>query len=92
MFIHKVLFKIKKKYVSVYIKDCKVWKKEAKKHPGFLGCHTLSRTNQKDQYAALYLWKTENDHSRFMKKQHDRLVSVSRCPVEVIGYYNFKTI
>ena len=92
MFIHKVLFKIKKKDVSVYVRDCKMWAKEAAKHPGFLGCHTLLRTNEKDQYASLYLWKAENHHNRFMGKHHDRLVSLSKCPVSVVGYFNFKTI
>ena len=92
MFIHKVLFKIKKKDVPVYLRDCKLWGKEARKHSGFLGCHALLRVGEKDQYAALYLWKAEIQHSRFMKKHHDRLVSLSRCPVKVLGYYNFKTI
>ncbi len=92
MFIHKVLFKIKKKDVRTYTRDCKMWAREAAKHPGFLGCHTLERTNEKDQYASLYLWKNEAFHSRFMKKHHDRLVSLSKCPVSVVGYFNFKTI
>ncbi len=92
MFIHKVLFKIKKKDVPTYVRDCKLWKKEAGKHPGFIASHTLMRTNEKDQYASTYVWKTEGHHSRFMKKHHDRLVSLSKCPVEVVGYYNFKTI
>ena len=92
MFIHKVLFKIKKKDVPTYVRDCKIWEKEASKHPGFIGYHTLLRTNEKNHYASLYLWKGEAYHRRFMKKHHDRLVSLSRCPVEVLGYYNFKAI
>lgn len=91
MFIHMVLFKIRKKNEPVYVKDCRIWEKEAKKHKGFLGYHTLFRTNAKGHYASFYQWKTEKDHVRFMSKHHDRLVSLSRCPVEVIGYYNFTT-
>ena len=92
MFIHQVLFRIKKKDGATYVRDCKLWKKEAGKHPGFLACHTFLRTNEKDQYASVYLWKNEAHHARFMKNNHDRLVSLCKCPVEVVGYFNFKTI
>lgn len=91
MFIHMVLFKIKKQHVSVYRRDCKLWSKEVTKAPGFLGVHTLFRTNEKDQVASLYMWKNENAHNRFMSKHHDRLVSLSKCPVSVLGYFNFET-
>ncbi len=89
MFIHLVLFKIKKKNVPVYVADCRLWEKEARKAKGFLGYKTLFRRNEKDHYASFYVWKKEGDHSRFMKNHHDRLVSLSKCPVEVVGYYNF---
>ena len=69
-----------------------MWAKEAKNHAGFCGYRTLVRTNQKDQYASYYEWKAEVYHKRFMKKHHDRLVSLSDCPVEVLGYFNFKTL
>ncbi|MBI4432601.1 MAG: hypothetical protein HY592_03860 [Candidatus Omnitrophica bacterium] len=91
MFVHMVLFKIKKRNVPVYAADCKLWEREAGKQKGFAGYHTLFRTNEKDQVASFYMWKSEKDHVRFMKKHHDRLVSLSSCPVEVLGYYNFKT-
>ena len=87
-----VIFRIARKNVKTYRADCRMWEREASRHPGFLGYHTLLRTNEKDQHASFYLWKRESDHSRFMKKHHDRLVSLSKCPVEVLGYYNFKTI
>ena len=92
MFIHWVLFGIRKKDVSTYKKDCRMWAREAARHPGFLGCQTLRRTNQRGQYASLYQWKSEKDHKRFMAKHHDRLVSLSKCPVQVAGYFNFKTL
>ena len=91
MFIHLVLFKIKKKNVPVYVKDCRLWAREAKKHAGFIGVETLCRTNENGQYASFYRWRSESHHTRFMKKHHDRLVSLSHCPVQVVGYYNFKT-
>jgi hypothetical protein len=37
------------------------------------------------------MWRNERFHDRFMKRNHDRLVSLSKCPVEVLGYYNFTT-
>jgi len=89
MFIHMVLFKIKKKNIPIYLKDCRLWANAAKKHAGFIGYQTLFRTNEKDQYASLYTWKDETHHSRFMKKNHDHLVLLSHCPVQVMGYYNF---
>ncbi len=92
VFIHQVLFKIKKKDVKIYKADCKIWRQEAKKHAGFLDCRTLTRTNAKDQYASFYVWKNEGYHKRFMDKHHDRLVGLSKCPVEVLGYYNFSVI
>jgi heme-degrading monooxygenase HmoA len=91
MFIHMVLFRIKRRDVPTYLADCRLWEREAKRHAGFLGYRTLFRTNEKDQYASFYMWKTEPPHHRFMKKHHDRLVSLSRCPVEVLGYFNFNT-
>ena len=91
MFVHLVLFKIKRRDVPTYVRDCRLWAKEASKHAGFLGTHTLFRTNQKDEYASLYMWQNESAHKRFMKKHHDRLVSLSHCPVRVLGYYNFTT-
>jgi heme-degrading monooxygenase HmoA len=92
VFIHCVLFKIKNKDVPTYKRDCRIWEREAKKHPGFLGYRTLERTNERGQYASFYTWRNEQHHHRFMKKHHDRLVGLSKCPVEVLGYYNFKTI
>ena len=89
MFIHLVLFKIKKKNVPVYLRDCRLWAREAKKQSGFMGYKTLFRTNEKGQYASMYMWKTEVAHHCFMKRYHDRLVALSHCPVEVVGYYNF---
>jgi heme-degrading monooxygenase HmoA len=91
VFIHLVLFKIRKQNVPTYIADCKLWEKEARRSPGFLGYHTLFRTNRKDHYASFYLWRSEKGHTDFMKKNHARLVSLSKCPVTVLGYYNFKT-
>ncbi len=90
MFIHMVLFKIKKKNVPTYEKDCRMWHRAAAGQCGFLGYHTLHRTNPRGEYASFYLWKTEKDHRRFMDRHHDRLVALSRCPVEVTGYFNFK--
>ena len=92
MFIHWVLFGIRKKDVPLYKADCRLWAREAARHAGFLGCHTLMRTNRRGQYASSYQWKTEKDHNRFMAKHHDRLVSLSKCPVQVAGYFNFKTL
>ena len=92
MFTHKVLFRIQKKYVPTYLADCKMWGKEAKKHPGFITYGTLVRTNDKDQYASFYTWKSEKFHKQFMKKHHDKLVAKSKCPVQVLGYYNFKSL
>jgi len=86
-----VLFRIKKKKVPVYEADCRLWEHEAKKHKGFIGYKTLYRTNEKGQYASFYMWQKEKYHALFMKKNHDRLVSLSKCPVEVVGYYNFST-
>ena len=91
MFIHMVLFKIKSANVPVYAADCRMWAREAARHRGFLGYHTLFRTNEKHHYASFYMWRSEKDHVRFMKKHHDRLVALSQCPVKVLGYYNFKT-
>lgn len=86
-----VLFKIRRRDVPTYVVDCRIWEKEARRHAGFLGYKTLFRTNEKGQYASFYTWRRESDHTRFMKKHHDRLVSLSRCPVKVLGYYNFET-
>ncbi len=86
-----MLFRIKKKNVSVYETDCRLWEREAKKHKGFRGYKTLYRTNEKGQYASFYMWDAEKHHQLFMKKNHDRLVALSKCPVEVAGYYNFST-
>lgn len=91
MFIHCVLFRIKKKNVRVYKRDCALWKREAKRHPGFQGCHAMASTDKPGQFASLYFWKDEKFHRRFMGGHHDRLVSLSRCPVTVLGYFNFKT-
>ncbi|MGH7198435.1 MAG: hypothetical protein ACREH5_06840 [Candidatus Omnitrophota bacterium] len=91
MFIHIVLFRIRKAKVPLYVADCRLWAREAARHRGFLGYHTLFRVNEKDQVASFYMWRSEKDHIRFMKKHHDRLVGLSKCPVKVLGYYNFKT-
>jgi heme-degrading monooxygenase HmoA len=92
MFIHVVVFKILKKDVRQYMTDCRLWEREARKYPGFEACYTLKRDGEDDQYASYYAWRTRRDHDRFMKKNHDRLVSLSKCPVEVVGYFNFSPI
>ena len=86
-----VLFKISREHAPVYRVDCRLWKKEASRHAGFLGYRTLYRTNEPGQYASFYMWRKEADHDRFMKKHHDRLVSLSKCPVKVLGYFNFSS-
>ncbi len=91
MFIHMVLFKIRKRHVRTYVADCRIWHREARRHAGFVGYKTLFRTNPKDQYASFYMWRDERSHKRFMRKHHDRLVSLSKCPVTVLGYFNFET-
>jgi heme-degrading monooxygenase HmoA len=91
MFIHLVLFRIRKRDVRTYEADCRMWARQARKHKGFLGYHTLYRTNEPDQYASFYMWRSERDYRRFMGLHHDRLVSLSKCPVKVLGYYNFRT-
>ncbi len=91
MFIHLVLFKIKRKNVPAYVADCKLWEKEAARQTGFIGYHTFFRTNERGHYASFYIWKDEKYHKRFMSRHHDRLVGLSKCPVEVVGYYNFKS-
>lgn len=91
MFIHMVLFKIKPSDVRTYVADCRLWAREAGKWGGLLKYHTLFRTDEKGHCASFYLWKNKRDHDSFMKKHHDRLVALSRCPVKVLGYFNFKT-
>ena len=91
MFIHMVLFRIQKKNVRTYERDCRLWAKEARQHAGFLDYRTLTRTNEKDQYASFYVWKSETFHKKFMSQHHDRLVALSKCPVKVLGYFNFNT-
>ena len=86
-----VMFKIKRHHVPTYVADCKLWGNEAKKHRGFVAYQTLLRTNQKDHYASVYMWKSQDNHQRFMKQNHDHLVALSKCPVEILGYYNCKT-
>ena len=76
MFVHMVLFKITSKNVRTYVADCRIWAREAKRHPGFLGYHTLFRTNEKGQYASFYMWKAERFHSRFMKEAGKKLEAV----------------
>jgi heme-degrading monooxygenase HmoA len=66
-----------------------LWAEAAAKAAGFVDYNTLRRVDHKDQYASSYAWRSRRDHERFMKKHHDRLVSLSKCPVEVIGYFNF---
>lgn len=91
MFLHVVLFRIRPKDVPTYVRDCRMWIREASRHRGFITARTLRRTNEKNQHASTYVWRSSKDHFAFMKKHHDRLVSLSRCPVEVLGYYNFNT-
>lgn len=92
MYIHKVLFKIAAKHVPTYKRDCRLWHREASKHPGFMGYRTLVRVGRKGEYASLYIWKSRQHHVRFMKKHHDRLVSLSQCPVRVVDYFDYSSI
>ncbi len=90
MFIHMVLFRIRPRHVRQYRIDCRMWGKEAARHRGFIGWHTLTRVDHKGQYASFYMWRRRADHARFMRRHHDRLVGLSKCPVEVLGYYNLR--
>lgn len=92
MFIHKVLFRIAAKDVSTYKRDCRIWFREASQHPGFIGYRTLVRVDRKGEYASFYMWKSRSFHDRFMKKHHDRLVALSKCPVRVVGYFNYSSV
>ena len=92
MFIHAVLFEISPREVLAYRRDSKTWADHARKAKGFIAYFTMSREGFKNQYASVYEWKTRQDHDRFMKKNHDWLVSRSKARVKVLGYYNLKTI
>ncbi len=92
MFTHAVLFEIAPKFVKMYIKDCKMWAREARKALGFISYQTVKRIGHKNQYASIYSWRNKSNHSDFMNKNHEDLVSRSKAPVKVLGYYNFDTI
>lgn len=92
MFLHAVLFEIDPKEVKDYRKDSLLWASFARKAKGFKAYFTLQRLNLKHQYVSVYLWKSKQDHDRFMKKYHDWLVSKSRARVKVMDYYNLKKL
>lgn len=92
MFIHSVLFEIEPQEVKAYRKDCRMWAGYAKKAKGFIRYLTVQRVDYKNQYASVYEWNFQQDHSRFMKKYHDWLVGKSKAKVKVLGYYNLKAI
>ncbi|MBM3249684.1 MAG: hypothetical protein FJZ09_02425 [Candidatus Omnitrophica bacterium] len=92
MFIHAVLFEVEPKEVVKYRRDSLMWARYAKKARGFVAYRTMKRSGYKNQYASVYEWKSEADHTRFMKKFHDRLVTKSCARVKVLGYYNLKAI
>ncbi len=92
MFIHAVLFEIKRSQVSDYRKDSKMWARYAKKAKGFLAYFTMKRFGYKDQYVSVYKWDSKGHHDTFMGKFHDWLVAKSKAKVKVLGYYNLKAI
>jgi len=92
MFIHTVLFQISPKFVRAYLRDCKMWAKEAKIAPGFISYKTLKRINDKNQFASVYCWKNKRHHFNFMKANHEELVKKSKAKVLVLGYFNFDAI
>lgn len=92
MFIHKVLFEIEPKEVSVYRKDCKMWAGYAKSAKGFVAFFTMRRLGFENQYASVYQWETKLAHDRFMKKFHDWLAGKSKSRVKVLGFYNLNAI
>ena len=93
MFIHAVLFEIKRSEVPYYRRDSIMWARHAKKHSkGFVSYYTMKRADVKNQYLSLYEWKTRNHHDAFMKRFHDFLVSKSKAKVKTLGYYNLKAL
>ena len=63
MFIHAVLFEIKRKEVPYYRKDSIMWATHAKKHSkGFVSYYTMKRADVRNQYVSVYKWKTRNHH------------------------------
>lgn len=92
MFIHAVLFEIEPKEMAKYRRDSLMWARYARKAKGFVAYRTMKRLDDKNQYASVYEWKSRSDHTRFMKKFHDWLVTKSSARVKVLGYYNLKAI
>ncbi len=92
MFIHSVLFEIAPKEQAKYKKDCRMWAVYAGKAKGFIRYLTVRRLDHKNQFASVYEWKAKAYHQRFMKKNHDWLVSKSKAKVKVLGYYNLGKI
>jgi len=92
MFIHTVLFEIKKEEVADYRKDSRMWASYASRAKGFIAYFTIKRAGYKNQYASVYEWETKFDHDRFMYKLHDWLVNKSKAKVKVLGYYQFRAI
>lgn len=92
MFIHAVLFEISPKQQHLYHRDCRLWAAYARKAKNFISYCTVKRTDHKNQFASVYVWRNLQAHKRFMNKFHDWLVSESKAKVKVLGYYNFKAI
>jgi len=92
MFIHCVLFEVKRKEVAKYRKDSLMWASYTSKAKGFISYHTFKRYGYKDQYASVYKWQKKSQHDNFMKKYHDWLVGKSKAKVKVLGYFNLKEI
>ncbi|MBM3247831.1 MAG: hypothetical protein FJZ10_00165 [Candidatus Omnitrophica bacterium] len=92
MFTHAVLFKIDKRELKKYQRDCRMWARYAAKAKGFISYSTMKRVDSKYQYASVYSWKDKRFHDRFMNKFHDWLVSKSYAKVKVLSYYNFDTV
>jgi len=92
MFIHTVLFKVKPKEVAKYRKDSLMWAGYTKKAKGFVAYHTMKRFGYQNQYASVYEWDKKSSHDSFMRKYHDWLISKSKAKVEVLGYYNLRSV
>jgi hypothetical protein len=92
MFTHAVLFKIDKKEVKKYHKDCKMWAGFAGKANGFLSYYTMQLKDAKNQYVSVYSWKAKKYHDSFMVEFHDWLVGRSKARVKVLKYHNLNSV
>ena len=79
MVVKQIKVYVKPEHMNDYLEAQKVWNRETRKAPGYLG-HFCGREPKEPNIVYLFFyWRSREDLDRWMANEHDRIAALARA-------------